>query len=482
MGIDTMRISLFKVITRNNMNRAIANILEGVSNAISVFDSNGRCLMANITVATTPLEHPIMVREDVDAITLNGEIIGYFTKNRMSDMLSSLLETVCSIEAEKKVLASETLDKYREISFLCDFTTKLSECIDAIELIETVIDETVRYLESSGAAILLIDEVTGELIPQKVFGDGNCVLNSHSSCHSLIDSIHKSDHAEIFNSSDINSNFSCSMLCSPLMLSENRLGLISVCRKSGKPFTSADLKLFVVLASQASAAIGNVLLQEHRIQQLEIRNRLGRYLSPRVVDSIVQARDESLFSTKKQKITMLFSDIRSFSSKCEELSPEEIVSFLNYYFSSLVAEIFNHEGTVNKFVGDMIVAMFGAPEQLENQELCALRAAVGMQKCIAKHPVLWIREHFLTGIGISSGDAVVGNIGAPDHMDYTAIGDEVNIASRLQSLAQGGQILVSRSVYDAVTSQCVEEFEFREFGMISVKGKKIPVEVFEVVY
>ena len=97
-------------------------------------------------------------------------------------------------------------------------------------------------------------------------------------------------------------------------------------------------------------------------------------------------------------------------------------------------------------------------------------------------PTIWIRDNFRTGIGISTGESIVGNIGSSQHLDYTAIGDEVNIASRLQGLAQGGQILVTRSVYDAVSSMEDTRFSFKEFGTLQVKGKKNLVEIFDVIY
>jgi adenylate cyclase len=126
----------------------------------------------------------------------------------------------------------------------------------------------------------------------------------------------------------------------------------------------------------------------------------------------------------------------------------------------------------------MIVAMFGAPSAIADREYWAIAAAINMQKRIKNLPIEWIRENFITGIGISSGEVIVGNIGSPQHMDYTAIGDEMNIASRLQGLAKGGQILVTRSVYEATHNH----FQFREFGTLPVKGKKNLVEIFEVIY
>ncbi|MCL1495610.1 MAG: adenylate/guanylate cyclase domain-containing protein [Pseudanabaena sp. Salubria-1] len=214
------------------------------------------------------------------------------------------------------------------------------------------------------------------------------------------------------------------------------------------------------------------------MREQRIKNNLERYLSPQVAEAVINEKEEVSLTTSKRRIAMLFSDIRNFTTKCEELEPEQLVTYLNEYFTQMVDVIFNHQGTVNKFVGDMIVAMFGAPSAIADREYWAIASAINMQKRIKNLPIDWIRENFITGIGISSGDVIVGNIGSPQHMDYTAIGDEMNIASRLQGLAKGGQILVTRSVYEATQSN----FEFREFGTLPVKGKKKLVEVFEVIY
>lgn len=151
---------------------------------------------------------------------------------------------------------------------------------------------------------------------------------------------------------------------------------------------------------------------------------------------------------------------------------------MNEYFTHMVDVLFTHGGTLNKFVGDMIFAFFGAPGKSDNNEKRAIESAIGMQKRLKTIPAEWIRKNFPTGIGINSGDVVVGNIGSPHHMDYTAIGDEVNTGSRLQSLAKGGQILVSRSVFEATK----DLFQFKEIGSVQVKGKNKSVEVFEVQY
>jgi adenylate cyclase len=268
------------------------------------------------------------------------------------------------------------------------------------------------------------------------------------------------------------------LICVPIITKNKALGVVNISNSQRVIYTAQDLKLFTAMVTQASSAIENAILHEHKLQEERIKSNLERYLSPQVAQAVIAAEGEVALTTSKRKIAMLFSDIRNFTTKCEELEPEQLVAYLNEYFTQMVDVIFNHQGTVNKFVGDMIVAMFGAPSEIADREHCAIAAAIDMQKRIKNLPIEWIRDNFNTGIGISSGEVIVGNIGSPQHMDYTAIGDEMNIAARLQSMAKGGQILVTRSVYGATRSA----FQFREFGTLPVKGKKHLVEVFEVIY
>jgi adenylate cyclase len=294
----------------------------------------------------------------------------------------------------------------------------------------------------------------------------------------------QSGKAEIVNDLSTDSRYipsetpAYALICAPLRTKDKTIGVINISNSNPVSYSSKDLKLFTALTSQASAAIENALLHESKLKEERIKNNLERYLSPQVVQAIIGAKGEVSLNTTKRNLTMLFSDIRGFTTKCEELAPEEVVMYLNEYFTHMVSVIFSHRGTVNKFVGDMIVAMFGAPAKLLEHERCAIEAAIEMQNRIRTIPVPWIRENFITGIGICTGEVVVGNIGSPQHMDYTAIGDEVNIASRLQSIAIGGQILVSRGVYEATK----EVFEFKEYGVVQVKGKKKAIEVFEVIH
>ncbi|MEI6429956.1 MAG: adenylate/guanylate cyclase domain-containing protein [Pseudanabaena sp. ELA607] len=418
------------------------------------------------------------------ALIADTEIVGYVLGNAKSAAVAQFLNHWLQREVERKSLAKEVLEKYREINFLYKIGDKLANCLTVQEISNLLLDEMAKIIDTTSASVMLINEQTGYLDIICSRGTATYANLQLKPGEGIAGYVFTSGKAEIVNYLNHDSRYAAGhvmnqcLICAPLSTSEKTIGVINLSHTEPVNYTAEDLKLVTTFASQASAAMENALLHESKLKQERIKNNLGRYLSPQVVQSIIEAKDGVALQTNKQKITMLFSDIRNFTTKCEELAPEELVGYLNEYFSHMVGVIFSHQGTVNKFVGDMIVAMFGAPAALANQEYYAIKAAIDMQTCLQRISQTWIRDNFLTGIGISCGEVVVGNIGAPQHMDYTAIGDEVNVASRLQGLAKGRQILVTRSVYEATT----QDFKFREFGTMQVKGKKNTVDVFEVLY
>lgn len=205
----------------------------------------------------------------------------------------------------------------------------------------------------------------------------------------------------------------------------------------------------------------------------------------RLASSIPAALAEKITSIGKQiegerrTVTVLFSDISGFTALSEKLDPE-VYNFIDSTLKAFIDEIYKHEGTLDKFMGDGVMALFGAPVAHEDDPTRAVRTALGMQEALRR-----INEdlEFRLGIslkvriGLNLGTVVVGSVGTDLRMDYTALGDTVNVASRLQSVAEPGTILVSRPVYE----QTQPLFEFRELGAIRVKGRVEPVEIFEVV-
>ncbi len=182
---------------------------------------------------------------------------------------------------------------------------------------------------------------------------------------------------------------------------------------------------------------------------------------------------------ERRNVTVLFSDISGFTTIAEKLDPEQVYDFIDGTLKAFTAEIYKHEGTLDKVLGDGIMALFGAPIAHEDDPARAVRAALGMQDALKRinadlEPRLGISLR--VRIGLHTGTVVVGNIGSDLRMEYTALGDTVNVASRLQSAAEPGTILVSRAVYEPTKPL----FEFRELGAIRVKNRVEPVEIFEV--
>ena len=213
----------------------------------------------------------------------------------------------------------------------------------------------------------------------------------------------------------------------------------------------------------------------------ELKGAFARYVSKDVMDEILLAGGEMSLHGARRKVTILFSDIRNFTTFAEGHSPEEVVGFLNEYFESMIDVIFRNKGTLDKFLGDGLMVLFGAPLEDAEQESNAVRAAIEMQQELRRLSTKWLKDlnaKIRIGIGIHTGQAIVGNVGSEKRMEYTAIGDTVNVASRLESSTKtvGVSILVSETTHAGARRM----FQFDDRGAISVKGRHAPIAVYSV--
>ncbi|MBI3987336.1 MAG: HAMP domain-containing protein [Lentisphaerae bacterium] len=205
----------------------------------------------------------------------------------------------------------------------------------------------------------------------------------------------------------------------------------------------------------------------------------ARYVSQHVAEKILKNRDTLVFKGELRRVTILFVDIRGFTSLAETLKPAELLTLLNEYFAMMIDVIFKHDGTLDKFVGDQIMAVYGAPLDQDQPALRAVCTAMDMQagvELINTKRSLRGLPGVGIGIGINTGDVVAGNIGSEKRMEYTVIGDEVNLAQRIEAISQKGQVLVSESTYRAVEKQ-VDVLPLPE---TKVKGRKNPVSIYSV--
>jgi class 3 adenylate cyclase len=211
----------------------------------------------------------------------------------------------------------------------------------------------------------------------------------------------------------------------------------------------------------------------------KIKHAFSSYVARQVVDEILKNPDGIMLTGERRDVTVIFCDLRGFTPLAEKLPPEEVVSALNEFYSLMIDTTIRNDGSINKFLGDAVMAIFGAPVHYADHSLRAIKTAVAMQAQVAELSERRVRAGkapIAIGIGVSAGEAVAGTVGTESQMEYTVIGDRVNLAARLESNAKPGQILISQETYDHVA----DHVKARCLGPMSVKGKEEEVTVFEI--
>jgi adenylate cyclase len=235
------------------------------------------------------------------------------------------------------------------------------------------------------------------------------------------------------------------------------------------------------LANYAAVAVERARLNQKILAEEKKRERLGRFLSPQVASRILAASDThggELGAPEVREVSVLFADISGFTSMSETMGPSSVALLLNDYLSRMTDVIFKYEGTLDKYIGDAIMAVFGAPLDMPDHAPRAIKTALEMQERLAE----WNADRkegpaFRIRIGINSGKAVAGEIGSVNKKEYTVLGDTVNTASRLESsVAQPGTVVIGANTYKLVEGQ----FECRALGTFKVKGKALEVPAYEV--
>jgi adenylate cyclase len=216
-------------------------------------------------------------------------------------------------------------------------------------------------------------------------------------------------------------------------------------------------------------------------EKSEIRMVFNQYVSNQVVDELLGSPQNLSLGGNSLEVSTLFSDIRGFTTLVERKTPEEVVGLLNKYFEMMVAIITKHGGTINKFIGDAIMVLYGAPVMLarkpDEQALACVKSAVEMQETLKATNDEGLKE-LAVGIGITTGFSVVGNIGASKHKDYTAIGDKINLAARLQTHCKAFEVIVDQPTYEYTRGV----FEFETLKPFQVKGKEEIIQAYKVLY
>ena len=271
-----------------------------------------------------------------------------------------------------------------------------------------------------------------------------------------------------------------STICAPLMTESRVHGALYADRLDPfAAFKPDDLELISAVAAQTAIAVENARAHERLAREEVARANYSRFLPEYVVKQMLENPESFKLGGSSQTITILFADIRGFTRISEHAPPEKIVGLLNRYFSAMTEIIFAHGGTLDKYLGDGLMALFGAPTATPDDASNALNAAVAMQRRLLGINRELREEGFPeigVGMGLHTGEAIVGYIGSERRSEYTAIGDTVNTSSRLESNARGGEILIS----DATAKAAHSRYKLQPREPIMVKNRQQPVSLWEV--
>ena len=377
----------------------------------------------------------------------------------------------------------------KKLSLLLDIAQKLSGALELDTLLTNVADMTFEVLAVDRVSILLKDPESKELRPKVArsrLGDASHHAVPRSIANKAVDEkvAILTDNAVAdarFKGQSIVLQSVRSAMCSPLMNSKDEaVGLLYVDNMTAtNSFSDEDLQFLVAFSNLASVGLRNVQYAEQIQREAMVRSNFERYFAPNVAAEIATRADAVGVGGEKRPVTVMFTDIRGFTSMSEKMTPDEIASLMSEYFEEMVDIIFEFGGTLDKFIGDAIMALWGAPIAHPDDADRAVQAAIAMQKAVAELNEHWKKEgrpEINIGIGINHGDVFAGNIGSHRRLEYTVLGDAVNTASRLCSKAAPGEIIISPALYDILAEKpAVDKLE-----PLALKGKAQPMPVLRV--
>lgn len=394
---------------------------------------------------------------------------------------------------EKQVEDVATLRRdYEKLRVSNELARSIGAELDIQKVLERILEAAFLLLQADRGVILLFDEAR-QLQPRAVrtragTQDPNEPVLISST---IVDQVVQSKQAVLSSDATVDSRFQGahsiimqgirSSMAVPLLHGSDLFGMMLLDSQiASNAFTEKDLQLFQNVANQAAIAIQNSLYAKKLEQEAVTRQKFQRLLSPAIAQQVIDGMVEIKKGGENRQTTVLFSDIRGFTSMSESSDPQVIVEMLNEYFELMVEVVFKYEGTLDKFVGDEIMALFGAPVSHEDDPVRAVRTAIEMLDVLDQlnavraergQPVVKI------GIGINTGEVVAGYLGSSKALEYTVIGDTVNTGARLCSVAKAGQIIISHNTYE----QCGGQFEVIELPPAQVKGKSAALKIYNVI-
>jgi adenylate cyclase len=433
---------------------------------------------------------------------LLGELESQGTQTNQNNLeiwlerLRAFLELIIRKNLQLEALGRETLLRYEELNLLYEMGESMISNMPIDQIMAYMLEKAVETTDAQGGAILLLsdeEDKEQEAIVQAAVGWGSDLISKGkrvplnkgiigqaiASARSQALALVLDDR--LYGDKQRPSSLQ-SALCVPLTTTARLVGsLILVNKRSAGYFTASDEKLSAAIATQAAIAIENGRLQQRIREEERIGSSLQRYVSPNVIRAVLESGGLQQLIGDRWKATIVFIDIRDFSVLVEKTSPRIVLALLNEYFSAMSDIIFRHQGAIDEFAGDQLLAFFGIPQVTPRGAENAIRAAIEITQKMEQLRNDWQRRGlpgFAVGIGMDTGWVAVGNIGSEKRMELTVIGPPVVIASRIEGLNKiyGTKILIAQDTLDEVA----DLVECRELGNQSLKGISRPIPVYEI--
>ena len=439
------------------------------------------------------LEGKVVLDEEKPLSEEGGTIIR--SVGELSRLLGSSAATAAAAPESKKPGELQEIERSNRIlKVLTNFSKTLIGVGPVEEVLQQVMDIVFDHIPADRGFLMLDDEHTGKLLPMVVknrnagAGDQGKITISKT----IADRVLKERVSILTSDALVDPRFGAgdsirfhgirSAMCAPLWNQDQVIGIIHVDSPMlTNCFDANDLDLLSALANYAAMAIERARLNQKIAAEEKKRERLGRFLSPQVTNRILNAAESQLGLSipEVREVSVLFADIVGFTTMSEKMSPAAVSLLLNDYLSRMTDVIFKYEGTLDKYIGDAIMAVFGAPLDMPDHAARSIMTALEMRERLEEfNEERREGPHLKIRIGINTGKAVAGEIGSINKKEYTVLGDTVNTASRLESsVAKPMTIVIGENTYLSVRDQ----FDCRSLEKQKLKGKELEVTVYEVV-
>lgn len=393
----------------------------------------------------------------------------------LDDLLNSIERVLHTVKLEEerdkllhelRIANTQLTQRVQELDTLYQVSKSVTSLRERDTLLERIVDAALHLTGAMDGALIMLDPVTG-----------------HPA--SRVSRIRSDDGLETpLQDPNMLTQSQSLMMAVPIQIGNKILGALTVSNKRSREMLDKhDQRLLRMLSDYAAVAIENMrLLAEvearREREKREIQRLFEHYVSPPVVERLLQHPESVRPGGQRQTITVMFADLRGFTTFCAKAEPETLIAVLNDHIAVAAQIILDEEGTLDKFMGDEIMAFFNAPLPQEEYALRAVRAAARILTATAQlHEQLPPHHRLPFGIGISTGEAIVGNVGTTDLVNFTVVGQTVNTAHTLQELAPAGKVLICQRTYELVH----DAFLTRPLPPISIKGQTKPVPIYEVI-